>query len=118
MADQHPSQPTDHTPPPSPVLRIDKFAVPPESLDTFVNQMKRIQRTLRTLAGCQRTMVLTQSGGDSGFNVVTLVEWADDAAVAAAGKYMQRWFAREGFTPAAFARELNVRTDLGFYEPA
>lgn len=100
------------------VLRVDKFTVPAEALRPFLNRMKRTQRTLRTLDGCLRAMVLTQTGGASGFNVVSLVEWADAAALDAAQAFMRQRFAEIGFDPAHFARELGVQADQGFYVPA
>jgi hypothetical protein len=100
------------------VLRVDKFSVPPEAMRPFLNRMKRTQRTLRTLDGCLRAMLLTQTGGASGFNVVALVEWADAASLDAAQAFMRRRFEETGFDPAAFAEGLGVQADLGFYQPA
>lgn len=99
------------------VLRVDKFTVPPQALRPFLNRMKRTQRTLRTLDGCLRAVLLTQTGGSSGFNVVALVEWADTASLAAAQAFMRRRFEEIGFDPAAFAQSLGVQADLGFYQP-
>lgn len=100
------------------VLRVDKFTVPVDALRPFLNRMKRTQRTLRTLDGCLRAMLLTQTGGASGFNVVALVEWADAAAMESAQVFMRQRFDEIGFDPAAFAQGLGVRADLGFYQPA
>lgn len=100
------------------VLRVDKFTVPPASLRPFLNRMRRTQRTLRTLDGCLRAMLLTQTGGTSAFNVVALVEWADAASLDAAQAFMRRRFDEIGFDPAAFAQGLGVQADLGFYQPA
>ena len=97
------------------VLRVDKFNVPAEALRPFLNRMKRTQRTLRTLDGCLRAMLLTQTGGASGFNVVALVEWADAGALDAAQAFMRQRFEETGFDPAAFARALGVQA---FYQPA
>ena len=97
------------------VFRVDKFIVPAPVLSAFVDQMHQIQRTLRTLPGCLRAMVLTQTGGAGEFNALTVVEWANDDAVAAAQQTVQKKFAEDGFDPKAFVQSLGVRGDLGVY---
>lgn len=99
----------------APVFRIDKFVVPAETLAAFIAQMQRVQQTLRTLPGCLRAHVLNQTGGAGEFNVVTLVEWANAEAVAAAAVSVKKKFADEGFDPVAFTKNASVRSDLGFY---
>ncbi|WP_233584734.1 antibiotic biosynthesis monooxygenase [Aquabacterium soli] len=99
------------------VLRVDRFTVPADNLRPFLNRMKRTQRTLRTLDGCLRALLLTQTGGASNHNVVALVEWSDAAAAEAALAFMRQRFEETGFDPATFARELGVQADLGFYQP-
>ncbi|MET0350255.1 MAG: antibiotic biosynthesis monooxygenase [Rhizobacter sp.] len=100
------------------VFRIDKFVVPTEVRPAFIAQMQRIQETLRTLPGCQRTLVLEQTGGAGEFNVLTLVEWANEEAVASASAFVKQKFADEGFDPVAFTRNAVVRSDQGFYAVA
>lgn len=102
----------------APVFRVDKFVVPAEALPTFIEQMQHIQRAVRSLPGCQRDLLLTQTGGAGEFNVVRMIEWASAQAVAAAVEVMQKKFADEGFDPAAFVQRLGVRADLGLYSKA
>lgn len=97
------------------VFRVDKFVVPVAALHTFIEQMHHIQGLLRGQPGCQRDLLLTQTGGGAEFNVVRIIEWASAQAVADATAVVQKKFADEGFDPAAFANGLGVRTDLGFY---
>ncbi|HEX7866673.1 MAG TPA: antibiotic biosynthesis monooxygenase [Variovorax sp.] len=101
-----------------PVFRVDKFVVPAESRAEFIAQMKRIQQTLRTWPGCMRAHVLDQTGGSGEFNVVTVVEWASEQAVASATEFVKKKFADEGFDPVAFTRNAGVRPDQGFYRIA
>ena len=111
--------PNDLTAPSSaPVFRIDKFVVPTDVRPAFIAQMQRIQETLRSLPGCRRTLVLDQTGGTGEFNVLTLVEGANEAAVASAAVFVKKKFADEGFDPAAFTRNAGVRSDQGFYAVA
>jgi hypothetical protein len=62
--------------------------------------------------------VLTQTEGPGEFNVVTIVEWADAAAMANTRATMQAHYAREGFDPPTFMDSLGVRGDLSVYSAA
>lgn len=101
-----------------PVFRIDKFVVPADVRPAFIAQMQRIQDTLRTLPGCLRAHVLNQTGGTGEFNVLTLVEWANEEAVASAAAFVKKKFADEGFDPVAFTKNAGVRSDQGFFAVA
>ncbi|MET3177292.1 UNVERIFIED_ORG: quinol monooxygenase YgiN [Variovorax guangxiensis] len=101
-----------------PVFRVDKFAVPAEARQAFIAQMQRIQQTLRNLPGCLRAHVLDQTGGGSEFNVLTLVEWTSEQAVASATELVKKKFAEEGFDPVEFTKKAGVRSDQGFYRIA
>lgn len=96
-------------------FRIDKFAVPTQAVDDFVAQMKHLQTTLQAQPGCTHAAVLTQLGGPGRFNVLTWVEWEDQASVDAAAAVMQKQFASDGFDPKAFMQRLGAEGDLGVY---
>lgn len=101
----------------APVFRVDKFIVPTEALPAFLALMQKIQRLVLTLPGCERDLVLTQTGGAGQFNVVHLIEWADDQAVANALNLMPLKFAEEGLDPPALIKSLGVQVDFGLYSP-
>ena len=115
MSNASPTNPSNPSNPSNPVFRIDKFVVPTDVLPSFVAQMQRVQQTLRTLPGCLRNHVLTQTGGPGEFNVITLVEWASEQAVAAAQIVVKKKFAQEGFDPVGFVQQNGVRADMGLY---
>lgn len=98
------------------VFRIDRFAVPADAMPAFLDQLQRIDRLLATLPGCVQHRVLTQAEGE--FNVLTLVEWESEAAMAAARGVVQRRYAEDGFDPPTFMRWLGVRPDFGLFAPA
>lgn len=112
--------PTLHrAPPPAAArFRIDKFAVPAHAVDEFVAQMKHLQSTLQAQPGCANAAVFTQLSGPGRFNVMTWVEWEDQASVDAAAAVMQKRFASDGFDPKAFLQRLGVEADLGVYGEA
>jgi quinol monooxygenase YgiN len=112
-AAHHPSRPRSG----DPVLRVDKFLVPRVVLDEFMVQIQRIDRAVAIQPGCLRHQVLMQieEPGGADVAVMTIVEWADAAALHAAKALMQQRYAQEGFKPAAFMQALGVRADMGSY---
>lgn len=97
------------------LYRVDKFAVPPDSLPVFLDRVHQVDRLLAKQPGCLQNLVLTQIQGPGEFNVVTLVEWADAAAMAQARAAMQAHYVREGFDPTIFMTNLGIRGDLSVY---
>ena len=110
--------PTPSVDPDGPVYRIDKFDVPAESLNEFMDRVRRIQHHLGTLAGCSQNLVLAQTSGPGRFNVLTFVEWANSRAMTNARTLVQEHYQHEGFDPEAFMAALGVQADLGVYTPA
>jgi heme-degrading monooxygenase HmoA len=97
------------------VFRIDRFAVPSSAVPAFIERLHHIQRTLGTMPGCQQNLVLTQKGGGSESNMVTVVEWTNPQSMAAAKAAVEKIYASEGFDPSAFMQMLGVRADLAVY---
>mgnify|MGYP001613216881 CR=1 FL=1 len=89
--------------------------MPAGALPAFMERVHRIQRILDGVPGCRQNLVLTQTGGTSEFNVVTLVEWASVQAMDAAKTVVQKKYAEEGFDPASFMQRLGVRADMWVY---
>jgi len=73
------------------------------------------QQTLDTVPGCKQNLVLKQEGRPGEFNIITLVEWSNAEAIAAAKATMQTKYTEEGFDPAAFIQKLSVQADMGVY---
>lgn len=97
------------------VFRVDRFEVPPTALESFMARLRATQRLLGELEGCQQNLLLQGKGQSDAIAVVTLVEWSSEHAMATAKTAMQEHYAREGFDPAAFMRELRVRPDMVVY---
>jgi hypothetical protein len=99
-------------------FRIDRFDVPRPALEPFMARLRITQRLLDERAGCRQNLVLVDTEEGETVAVVTIVEWADADAMAAARAAMQSHYAREGFEPGAFLRELGIRPDMRAYRPA
>jgi heme-degrading monooxygenase HmoA len=99
-------------------FRVDRFVVPRPALAPFLERVRRSQRLLDEQPGCRQNLVLSRDDGmQPEVDVVTIVEWADDAAMRAAKAAVQARYAAEGFDPAAFLRRLGVRADMSSYRP-
>ena len=96
-------------------FRVDRFDVPPAALEPFMERLRTTQRLLGELEGCLQNLVLQGPDRGDSIAVVTIVEWASEHVMAAAKTAMQAHYAREGFEPAAFMRELRVRADMVVY---
>lgn len=100
-------------------FRVDRFVVPRPALARFLERVRVSQRLLDEQPGCLQNLVLSRDdGAQPEVDVVTIVEWADDAAMHAAKASVQARYSAEGFDPAEFMRGLGVRADMASYLPA
>ena len=100
------------------VFRIDKFVVPADVLPALMERVRRSQRLLNGVPGCQQNLVLTQTGGAGEVNLMTIIEWENADALNAAKAVVQQTYADEGFDPASFLQSLGVLMDAGTYNIA
>ena len=101
-----------------PTFRVDRFDVPRPALEPFMARLRITQRLLDEREGCRQNLVLVGAEEGEAVAVVTIVEWADADAMAAAKAAMQSRYAREGFDPGVFMRDLGIRPDMRAYRPA
>ncbi|MFW0786225.1 antibiotic biosynthesis monooxygenase [Gordonia sp. CPCC 206044] len=95
--------------------RIDKFSVPADSMDEFLERVHHTHALLGDQPGILRNEVMTLTDGPSEFNVVTTVTWESVDALADAGHVVAEDAARTDFDRAAFLTRLGVRGDFGTY---
>lgn len=98
------------------IYRIDKFRVPAGARDDFLEAVIDTKRFLDAQPGCLQNLVLEQVSGPGRFNIVTVVEWADEAAFAGAGSAMMAWRKSTGFDAAALLSGLGVESDMVNYQ--
>lgn len=97
------------------LFRVDKFIVPTEARDAFMEKVEATHAILRRQPGFVRDMLLEQTGGPGRFNIMTLVEWTDAAAVEGAKVAVQAMHALMDFNPPVFMATLGIEADLGQY---
>jgi|SRR5690242_20401967 len=108
---------TTNPPPAAATFRVDRFDVPRSALEPFMARLRTTQRLLDQREGCRQNLVLQGPVQGDSVAVVTIVEWTNEDVMAAARAAMQAHYAREGFDPAAFMRELGIRPDMLAYRP-
>ena len=99
----------------SPLFRVDKFVVPQEARDAFLEKVRETHAILSRQPGFLRDLLLEQYAGPGKFNIVTLVEWQNEAANAAARTAVEAARADTGFDPQAFMARLNIEADMANY---
>ena len=97
------------------VFRIDSFAVPAEARNAFMAQVQDTKDFLDAQQGCLQNLVLEHHSGAQRFNVVTVVEWASEAAFASAKSAMMEKRRTSGFDPAQFLSDLGIEANLSNY---
>lgn len=98
--------------------RIDKFSVPAEARSEFLAQVRATHRLLDRQPGLIRNDVTVLAHGDSSFDVVTVVTWESEAAMAAAREAVTAEAAARGFDRGTFMARLGVTGDFGTYVDA
>lgn len=103
---------------PAHVFRVDKFVVPEEAIDEFLGYVERTHALLREQPGFEHELILRKDSGPGQYNIVTLVEWDGDDAIAGARDAVHAMNARDGFDPSALFERLGVTADLVNYRTA
>jgi Uncharacterized enzyme involved in biosynthesis of extracellular polysaccharides len=101
----------------NPTFRIDAFTVPAAARDTFLSRIRATHRVLRDQTGFRGDRIVERETAPGESRIVTIVEWADEAAIPAAVEAVKAAHAADGFSPADFVRDNGIAADLGFYRP-
>jgi len=97
------------------VFRIDRFDVPDAAVEEFLRRLRPTHDLLRTLPGRGQDLLLEGDRENGRTRLLTLVEWADEAAIAGAQHAVREMHAARGTTPAQIVEGLGIGVDLGVY---
>ncbi len=97
------------------VVLIDKFIVPEQSKDAFLEAVRRSAAFLRTLPGFVEGFVYEKRDGESQHNVVTTAVWKDEEAFQNAKKSAAEGFKMIGFNPPEIMKSLRVQIERAVY---
>lgn len=101
----------------SSIYRVDKFVVPDQARDEFLQRVRDTHLILRRQPGFVRDAVLEQIAGPGKFNIVTIAEWSSQEAVDAAREVVAVEHARSGFDARATVARLGIEADIANYRP-
>ena len=94
---------------------IDKFIVPEESKERFLEEVHKSATFLRILPGFVEGFVYEKKDGESRHNVVTTAVWQDEEAFQNAKKSAAEGFKKIGFNPPEIMKNLNVEMERAMY---
>lgn len=99
----------------APFYRIDKFVVPDEARQAFIDAVDETDAVMRMQPGFVRHELLEQVGGPGEFNFVTVAEWESDSVIPAVAAAIARHHARNRFDRNAFFAQHGIRADIATY---
>lgn len=97
------------------VYRVDKFIVPDQGREEFVDKVRSTHRLLRTLPDFMQDFVLEQSAGPGEFNFVTIVEWEGSEFIENARAAVMALHQEMNFSPQDTFTRLGIKADLANY---
>ncbi|ESZ38158.1 hypothetical protein [Mesorhizobium sp. L2C066B000] len=98
------------------VFRVDKFVVPAEAREEILLKVRATHELLRLQQGFVQDFVLEQFSGPGEFNLVTIVEWENQAAVDNVVPIVKAAHERAGFSPQETIARLGVKADIANYQ--
>src|SRR3546814_16401918 len=90
------------------VYRVDKFYVPDDAREEFLQKVRETHTLLAKLPGFIQDFVLEQAFGPSEYNLVTIAQW-ETPAVAAAHSEVVVLHNRRGYTPQALLERSRIQ---------
>lgn len=97
------------------IVLVDRFIVPEESKEPFLEQVRKSASFLRTLPGFVEGFVYEKTDGDSRQNVLTTAVWKDEGAFQNAKRSAAERFKKIGFNPPEIMKALNVQIERSIY---
>jgi hypothetical protein len=95
--------------------RVDKFKVPANGRDEFLDRVFKTQAFLEQQEGFVQGLVLEQQSGPGVFNVVTLVEWSGPEVVERVTAAVARFHQEMGFDRQELIARLGITADIAGY---
>lgn len=99
----------------APLCRINKFSVPVESRDAFLDLMSKTHAILRRQEGVAAERVLEQQSGPGVFNFVALIEFAGQHVIDGIVSAIAAFDRQAGIDRQQIMTTLGIKTDMGLY---
>ncbi len=94
---------------------IDKFFVPANAEEEFIQRMNYNRKFIKTLPGFIKDDVYEQTGENGNLIIVTIATWENEDAINKAKEAVQAEFKRIGFNPFEFYQRLEIKLERGIY---
>jgi steroid delta-isomerase-like uncharacterized protein len=103
---------------PSPECRvlIDRFIVPPQARDEFIQRMEYNRSLIRNLSGFVKDTVYSHEDESGNLHCVTVAIWENEAVLNQAKAAVQAEYRRIYFDPAEMFQRLSIRMERGIYQ--
>ena len=96
-------------------ILIDKFVVPDNAVEEFIQRMNYNRSFIRQLPGFIQDMAYEQMDESGNTIVVTIAVWENLEAINKAKEAVQAEYNRIGFRPAEMFARLNIAFERGTY---
>lgn len=97
------------------VYRVDKFIVPTEVRDEFVEKVRATHSVLKQQRGYLHDLILEKSAGDGTFNFVTIVEWESADVMQEAREVVMAMHKATKFDTRTFLQQNGIQADIANY---
>lgn len=94
---------------------IDRFIVPTNSKQEFIERMNINRAFIKTLPGFIKDTAYESEEEQGHFILITIAEWESQTALQAAKKAVQEAYKNEGFNPPTFMNNLGVVMERGLF---
>lgn len=98
------------------VYRLDKFTIPNNAREEFLNKIKEINLVLKSQPGFVQDFLLELSLNEKEFNLVTLVEWENAECIEGARSAVMALHETSKFNPQETMARLGIRAEMGTYK--
>jgi heme-degrading monooxygenase HmoA len=98
------------------IYRVDRFSVPPQAREEFLEKVQATHGLLRSQAGFVEDAILEQASGPGEFNFVTIVEWENAEAMEPARRAVAALHEQMNLDPREMFTRLGIRADLGNFK--
>lgn len=95
--------------------RIDTFSLPDSARAEFERRSRKTIALLREQPGFVRDTWFEKIAGDGIVDVITMVEWRDEASIRRAGEVVRAMHAADGFDAGRFSREHGIVENKSVY---
>ncbi|WP_156393796.1 MULTISPECIES: antibiotic biosynthesis monooxygenase [unclassified Rhizobium] len=97
------------------LYRINKFSVPAENRDAFLELMAKTHAVLRRQEGVVTDQILEQHSGPGVFNFVAIIAFTGPAVIDSVVSGVAAYDRETGIDRQQIMTALNIKTDMGLY---